>query len=150
MAWPCGAVPLQMTRRLHAEGPGFLYPPGGAGKSFAMYLPPRFSIACMFAAEFEPMKIPARRRSKRTEVKVEADYEGDGLARALCRVLDISTHGARLETYTELRSGMTIWLRLPKVGQVIARIVWADDFAAGCQFQTPLAQDAYEVLAPLA
>jgi hypothetical protein len=32
----------------------------------------------MFAAEFEPMKIPARRRSKRTEVKVEADYEGDG------------------------------------------------------------------------
>ena len=45
---------------------------------------------------------------------------------------------------------MTIGLRLPKVGQVIARVVWATDFAAGCQFHTPLDQESFAILAPLA
>ena len=83
----------------------------------------------MFAAEFEPLQPPSRRRSKRAAVAVETEYESDGMARALCKVLDISAHGARLETYTELQCGMTIGLRLPKIGQVIARVVWATDFA---------------------
>ncbi|MEJ8630254.1 hypothetical protein P0F65_11155 [Sphingomonas sp. I4] len=34
-------------------------------------------------------------------------------------------------------------------GEVAADVVWATDFAAGCQFQTPLAPEAFEILAPL-
>ncbi|WP_343527667.1 PilZ domain-containing protein [Sphingomonas sp.] len=103
----------------------------------------------MFAAEFEPAEYPCRRRSAQTSVAIDADMDRGGLARALCRVLDISVHGARLQTYTALRRGSTIWLRLPKVGEVTARIIWATDFSAGCQFQTPLAPEAYESLPPL-
>ena len=104
----------------------------------------------MFAAEFEPLEPPSRRRSRRAAVAVEAEYESDGMTRALCKVLDISAHGARLQTYTELQCGMTIGLRLPKIGQVIARVVWATDFAAGCQFHTPLDQESFAILAQMA
>ena len=102
----------------------------------------------MFAAEFEPAEFSGRRRSPRSSVNIDADMDRGGLARALCKVLDISIHGAKLQTYTALRRGSTIWLRLPQVGAVAARVVWATDFAAGCQFQTPLAPDAFESLAP--
>lgn len=80
---------------------------------------------------------------------MDTDMDRGGLARALCRVLDISIHGAKLQTYTALRRGSDIWLRLPQVGEVTARVVWATDFAAGCQFQTPLAPEAFEILAPM-
>ncbi|MET4896758.1 PilZ domain-containing protein [Sphingomonadaceae bacterium jetA1] len=99
----------------------------------------------MFAAEFEPAEIPTRRAAR----AADSEYDQGGLARALCRVLDISLHGVRLQTYTALHRGMNIWLRLPQVGQVSARVVWADDFAAGCQFQEPLAREDFEHLAPL-
>jgi hypothetical protein len=102
----------------------------------------------MFAAEFEPAH-PDTRRSPRATTALDADLDRGGLARALCRVLDISVQGARLQTYTSLSRGSRILLRLPQVGEVAADVVWATDFAAGCQFQTPLAPEAFEILAPL-
>lgn len=103
----------------------------------------------MFAAEFEPAERDNRRRSPRKAAAMDAEMDRGGLTRALCRVLDISVHGARLQTYTSLRQGTNILLRFPKVGEVAARVVWATDFAAGCQFQTPLPPEAFEILAPL-
>lgn len=103
----------------------------------------------MFAAEFEPVELDNRRRSQRAATALDAEMDRRGLARALCRVLDISIHGARLQTYTSLRQGSDILLRFPKVGEVPARVVWATEFAAGCQFQTPLAPEAFAILAPL-
>lgn len=103
----------------------------------------------MFAAEFEPAEFANRRRSPRTATALETDLGRGGLDRALCRVTDISTTGARLQTYTELRRGLKIWLRLPHVGEVEAKIVWASDFSAGCHFQTPLTPEAFGILAPM-
>ncbi|WP_322966160.1 PilZ domain-containing protein [Sphingomonas fuzhouensis] len=103
----------------------------------------------MFAAEFEPAGFTNRRRSPRATTALDTDMGRGGLDRALCRVTDISIHGARLQTYTELRRGSKIWLRLPHVGEIEAKVVWAADFAAGCHFQTPLTRAAFEILAPL-
>ena len=103
----------------------------------------------MFAAEFEPAELANRRRAPRAAVALDTDMARGGLDRALCRVTDISVQGARLQTYTELKRGLKIWLRLPKVGEVTARIVWAKDFAAGCHFDTPLTREDFEYLAPL-
>ncbi|KTT71646.1 PilZ domain-containing protein [Sphingomonas sanguinis] len=103
----------------------------------------------MFAAEFEPAEDTNRRRALRKAAALDTEMDRGGLSRALCRVLDISVHGARLQTYTSLRRGSDIWLRLPQVGEVAAHVVWATDFAAGCQFEKPLAPEAFEILAPL-
>ncbi len=103
----------------------------------------------MFAAEFEPAEQNGRRRSPRAPVSLDARLGRGGFDRTLCRVVDLSVHGARLETYSMLRIGTMIWLTLPQVGQVAATIIWSDDFAAGCQFQTPLDEEACNALIEL-
>lgn len=101
----------------------------------------------MFAAEFEPALTNGRRRSPRAPVSLDARIGKAG--RTLCKVVDISIHGARLQTYSALAKDSTIWLTLPEAGSVAAHVKWADDFAAGCQFQRPLELDIFEKLVQL-
>ena len=101
----------------------------------------------MFAAEFEPADTNGRRRSARAPVSLDA-HIGKGV-RTLCKVVDISIHGARLQTYSALTKDSTIWLTLPEAGSVAAEVKWADDYAAGCQFKQPLELDVFEKLVVL-
>lgn len=100
----------------------------------------------MFAAEFEPAQTDGRRRSPRAPVSFDARVGKGGLGRTLCKVVDISLHGCRLQTYSAMRKGETIWLNLPLIGPVAANVMWADDFTAGCQFQAAIDKDAFETL----
>ena len=99
-----------------------------------------------FAAEFEPAIGLGRRRSVRAPVSLDAKIGRGGLDRTLCEVIDLSQHGARLQTYSSLRAGTMIWLSLPNVGHHAAKVVWADEFEAGLQFEIPLTVDAFEAL----
>ena len=103
----------------------------------------------MLAAEIEPVRPIGRRRSLRESVSLDARIERDGLKRALCKVVDLSLHGARLQTYSALKRGATVWLTLPVVGTRPATVVWADDFLAGCQFDASLDEDEFETLLDL-
>ncbi len=101
----------------------------------------------MFAAEIEPAEQGGRRRSPRAPVSLDARIGRGGLDRALCKVTNISMHGCRLQTYSALRAGTMIWLSLPEVGHCAARVVWADDFDAGCEFHEPLTLEVFQALA---
>jgi len=103
----------------------------------------------VLAAEIEPVRSIGRRRSLREPVSLDARIERDGLKRALCKIVDLSLHGARLQTYCALKRGATVWLTLPVVGTRAATIMWADDFRAGCQFETTLDDDEFETLLDL-
>jgi hypothetical protein len=100
----------------------------------------------MFAAEFEPAQTDGRRRSPRAPVSFDARVGQGGLGRTLCKVVDISLHGCRLQTYSAMRKGDTIWLNLPLLGPVAANVMWADDFTAGCQFHAAIDKQAFEAL----
>ncbi|MEG3175063.1 PilZ domain-containing protein [Sphingomonas sp. RB3P16] len=100
----------------------------------------------MIAAEFEPALKSERRRSPRAPISLDAKLGRGGLDRALCKVTDLSLHGAKLHTYSPMNKGAMIWLTLPRLGQVIATIVWADDYEAGCQFADPLDDIAFAAL----
>lgn len=100
----------------------------------------------MFAAEFEPAETTSRRRSPRAPVSLDAELGKGGLGRTLCKVVDVSLHGARLSTYSALTRGHAIWLTLPRIGHVVADVMWADDFTAGCQFRHALTQDQLDLL----
>jgi hypothetical protein len=96
----------------------------------------------MFAAEFEPAETNGRRRSPRAPVSFDAS-----IGRTLCKVVDISLHSVRIQSYSALRKGSTIWLTLPEIGPVAADVMWADDYTAGCKFQQPLSQTSLDQLA---
>lgn len=100
----------------------------------------------MFAAEFEPAEPDGRRRSQRAPVSFDSNIGQGGIGRTLCKIVDISVHGARIQSYSALRRGMTIWLTLPIIGPVVASVMWADDFTAGCQFEHPLDEALFEQL----
>lgn len=100
----------------------------------------------MFAAEFEPAEQASRRRSQRASVSLDAELDRGGLGRTLCKVVDVSLHGARLSTYSAMKRGQSIALTLPRIGEVVAEIMWADDFTAGCQFRKVLTQDQLDLL----
>ena len=103
----------------------------------------------MFAAEFEPATSSSRRRAPRAPVSLDVGLGKGGMDRTLCKVVDLSIQGAKLQTYSTLKRGTTIWLTLPEIGAVSADVMWADDFAAGCQFTKPLTSAAYDQLLAL-
>lgn len=82
----------------------------------------------------------------RAPVSLDARIGRGGLDRTLCKVTDLSTNGARLQTYSGLRAGVMIWLALPNVGHIAARVVWADDFEAGLEFREPISTEDFEAL----
>lgn len=100
----------------------------------------------MFAAEYEPAQALGRRRSPRAPVSLDARIGRGGLDRALCKVTDLSIHGARLQTYSAIKAGTVIWLTLPRIGHVAATVRWADDFEAGCEFREPLSPAMFAAL----
>ena len=100
----------------------------------------------MIAAEFEPA-LKQRRRSARAPVLLDAKVGYESYDRALCKVTDVSLHGAKIHTYSPMKKGALIWLTLPPIGQVMATVMWADDFVAGCQFRDPLDDAAFALLA---
>jgi len=89
----------------------------------------------------------SRRAEERLPADIRARYGTNGLPeRALCRVVDLSKRGARLEVYCDLPQGSMITLKLPNDQLVRARIVWSNDFEAGCHFLEPLKDDAFEAI----
>ncbi|MGK6324092.1 PilZ domain-containing protein [Sphingomonas sp. DT-51] len=100
----------------------------------------------MFAAEYAPAERPVR-RGRRHSVTVEAPVEQSGMARTLCKVIDLSLHGCRLLTFSAMARNESIWLNIPGLGVVAAIVVWADDLVAGCQFLSPLTDETFESLA---
>ena len=100
----------------------------------------------MFAAEFEPAVLDNRRRSVRAPVSLDASVGRGGLGRTLCKVVDLSVHGCRVQSYSAMKKGGTIWLTLPGLAPVAADVIWAEDFVAGCQFREPLTAEQFEVL----
>ena len=100
----------------------------------------------LFNAEYEPAVSLGRRRVPRAPVSLDAKIGRGGLDRTLCKVTDLSLHGARIQTYSGLKKGAMIWLTLPTIGQVAATVRWADDFEAGCEFQTPINADLFASL----
>lgn len=87
-----------------------------------------------------------RRRAPRAPVSLDAKVGRGGLDRALCRVIDLSLHGAKIETFSALRRDSMIWLTLPHVGHWAARVAWASDFEAGLEFQIALTEGEFEKL----
>jgi hypothetical protein len=100
----------------------------------------------MFAAEYEPAELTSRRCATRAPVSLDARFGRGGLDRTGCKVTDLSIHGARIHSYSGLEQGAMIWLTLPDLGQVVATVMWASDYEAGCRFVEPLDEASFATL----
>ncbi len=90
------------------------------------------------AAKLSPMPEYFERRAERLPVDIDASMRELGATGADVRVHNLSTHGFMTEADGLYPIGSYVWLRLPGVGRLNARIIWRDCFRYGCEFVTPL------------
>lgn len=79
------------------------------------------------------------RNSPRVPVNLDAGLRPRGGYSVISvQILDLSTHGFRIESSLDLSIGMDVWLRLPSLEPCHAKVAWVEGYTAGCAFERPL------------
>jgi hypothetical protein len=78
------------------------------------------------------------RRAPRNEVALGAGLRQRGAHAVTVQIMDLSTDGFRAATHLNLFVGTDVWLKLPGLESLHARVVWTARHVLGCQFVRPL------------
>ncbi len=78
------------------------------------------------------------RIAERTPIHVGAGLRQRGAGSITIQIMDLSVSGFRATTHLELMAGADVWLKLPGLESLHARVVWAEGHLLGCQFVRPL------------
>ena len=93
-----------------------------------------------------PLAPPKERNAERVPIAMTAALRQRGAAQVSVGILDLSTHGFRIDTHLNMPVGTAIWLRLPSLEAVPAKIVWVHGHCAGCAFDRPLHPAVLEMI----
>ncbi|MBV8685963.1 MAG: PilZ domain-containing protein [Alphaproteobacteria bacterium] len=78
------------------------------------------------------------RRAERREVVLGAGLRQRGAHAVTVQVVDLSVSGFRAATHLDLLPGSDVWLKLPGLESLHARVVWMRGHLMGCEFVRPL------------
>jgi hypothetical protein len=87
-----------------------------------------------------------RRRANRAALRLSATMREAGRSRVQARLIDISTHGCRIECASGASSDTWVWLSIAGLETQYCRVVWRHQEFAGLEFVTPLAEPVLERL----
>lgn len=85
------------------------------------------------------------RRADRKTFDSEVQFR-TGTKRATVTVRDISALGARVSGVFLVHKGDRMWLKLPGLEAVEAKVAWVSDFEFGCEFVRPLSPIVLEAV----
>ena len=83
---------------------------------------------------------PERRRASRTALRLSATIREASRGRVEARLIDISTHGCRVEAISGASPDAWLWLNIAGLETQHCRVVWHCDEFVGLEFETPLAE----------
>lgn len=83
---------------------------------------------------------PERRRAPRAGLRLNATIREPGRSRVGVRVIDISTHGCRIEATAGASPDQWVLLSIAGLETQYCRVVWQAHEFAGLEFATPLAE----------
>ncbi len=89
---------------------------------------------------------PERRRAARAGLRLSATIREPGRSRVGVKVIDISTHGCRIEAQSGASADTWVLLSIAGLETHYCRIVWRAHEFAGLEFATPLAEPVFERL----
>src|SRR5437868_3748224 len=81
---------------------------------------------------------PEGRRAARADVVLGAGLRQRGAHAVTVQIVDLSTDGFRAATHLQLFPDSDVWLKLPGLESLHARVVWMNGHMLGCQFVRPL------------
>lgn len=89
---------------------------------------------------------PERRRVARTALRLAATMRDGSRSKVSARVIDMSTHGCRIECTTMVEDGSFVWLNIAGLESQYSRVVWHCNEFIGLEFEKPLAEPVFERL----
>jgi len=89
---------------------------------------------------------PDRRRAERAALRLNATMREAGRGRVTARVIDISTHGCRIEAGSGASVETWLWLSIAGLETQYCRVVWRCQEFAGLEFATPLSEPVLDRL----
>lgn len=89
---------------------------------------------------------PDRRRVERSALRLNASIREPGRGRVSVRLIDISTHGCRIEATSGPNPDSWLLLSIAGLETQYCRVVWNCQEFAGLEFETPLAEAVLERL----
>jgi len=87
-----------------------------------------------------------RRRAPRAALRLSATIREPGRSRTGAKLIDISTHGCRIEATSGASADAWIMLSIAGLESQYCRVVWRCHEFAGIEFATPLAEAVREKL----
>jgi PilZ domain len=87
------------------------------------------------------------RRAARRDVVLGAGLRQRGAHAVTVQIVDLSTTGFRAATHLEMLPGADVWLKLPGLESLHARVVWMRGHLMGCEFIRPLHPAVLEMVA---
>ena len=94
----------------------------------------------------EPADGQKKRASPRVPVALDAALRQRGTSGVTVQIVDLSTHGFRIETHLDLQEGADVWVRLPGIEPYHAKVAWVRGYVAGCAFERPLHPAVLELI----
>ena len=89
---------------------------------------------------------PDRRRVERTGLRLTAMMRDGTRSRVNARVIDMSTHGCRIECTTTVENDSWVWLSIAGLETQFCRVVWNCQEFIGLEFERPLSQAVFDRL----
>lgn len=78
------------------------------------------------------------RRAPRAEVRFTASLRRRGGKASDVTMVDMSAIGFRAETASIFHVDTQVWLKLPGLDAILARVAWTSNMHIGCEFLQPL------------
>ena len=103
-------------------------------------------MALMTETAAQPKSSPDRRRAERAALRLNATMREAGRGRVTARVIDISTHGCRIEAGSGASVETWLWLSIAGLETQYCRVIWRCQEFAGLEFATPLSEPVLERL----
>ncbi len=89
---------------------------------------------------------PSKREGERIQVHVEVEFRKAGYHKSTMDLQDLSRSGCKVELVERVLPGETVWIKLPGLDSISARVAWSRDWVAGLEFSTPLHPAVFDML----
>lgn len=89
---------------------------------------------------------PDRRRATRAALSLSATMREGSRSKVQVRVIDLSTHGCRIECTSGVADDTCVWLSIPGLENQYCRVIWHCQEFIGLEFEKPLANAVFEKL----
>jgi hypothetical protein len=89
---------------------------------------------------------PERRRVARTALRLAATMRDGSRSKVAVKVIDMSTHGCRIECTSMVEDGSWVWLNIAGLESQYSKVVWHCREFIGLEFEKPLSEAVFERL----